>query len=266
MLSMVNLEAWVRSIHCLGGPAGWLFCKLKRLQSKEIAQMVLAYLIVLAIFATPIVGVRVFLSRGITATSSLIVLVGLGLAIALAFRVHRKNTGDRKIPIGTEEVRTRKISLYESQGETAIYIDAEINDEGTFVLSGQDVGKAPEEFWGDSDYEYWIVINKTHKDRLRHALTNREFDVPMASWWKVMFPLFRTVFENLPIDQEKFAQFLKSEEIPFEEKFGVIENEHKDEVVMALMQRAFGNKPRADREFLEFLKLNRIPYEFDSWI
>ena len=156
--------------------------------------------------------------------------------------------------------------LYESQGETAIYIDAEINDEGTFVLSGQDVGKAPEEYWGDSDYEYWIVINKTHKDRLRHALTNREFDVPMASWWKVMFPLFRTVFENLPIDQEKFAQFLKSEEIPFEEKFGVIENEHKDEVVMALMQRAFGNKPRADREFLEFLKLNRIPYEFDSWV
>lgn len=259
--------------------------KLKRLKPKETAQMLLAYLIVVSIFAAPIVGVRVFLSLGAPAISLLIICVSLGLVIVVAFRVYRRRTGDGKAPTGTEDVRARKISLYESRGETSIYIDAEIDREGTFILSGQDVGKSPEEFRGDTDYEYWIVlsklpeefwdgtdyeywivVSKEHKDHLRHALTEREFDIPMASWWKVMFPLFRTVFENLPIDTEKFAQFLKSEEIPFEEKSGVIENEHKDVLVIALMQRAFGGKPRANREFLEFLSLNRIPYGFDPRI
>lgn len=263
-------------------PRAGLFVKLKRLKPKETAQMLLAYLIVVSIFATPIVGVRVFLSLGTYAILLLIICVSLGLVIVVAFRIYRKNTGDAKIPTDTEEVRARKIALYGSRGETSVFIYAEIDREGTFILSGQDVGKSPEQFWGDTDYEYWIVlsklpeefwndtdyeycivISKEHKDRLRHALTEREFEIPMASWWKAMFPLFRTVYEGLAIEKEKFAQFLRSEEIPFEEKSGVIENDYKGEVVIALMQRAFGGKLRANRKFLEFLSLNRIPYRFD---
>ncbi len=49
---------------------------------------------------------------------------------------------------------SRRVQLCEVRGETSVYIDAEINDQGSLVVSGQDVGKMPEEYWGDSDYEY----------------------------------------------------------------------------------------------------------------
>jgi hypothetical protein len=67
------------------------------------------------------------------------------------------------------------IRLYEKRGETSIFIDAEINDKGSVVLSGQDLGKAPEEFWGDSDYEYWIIVDQQQKDHLLLSLIKDKF-------------------------------------------------------------------------------------------
>jgi len=58
----------------------------------------------------------------------------------------------------------RRIKLYESEGKTSIYIDAEIRGNGDLQLSGQDVGEGPREFFGDSDYEYWLTVSKEHKD------------------------------------------------------------------------------------------------------
>ena len=58
----------------------------------------------------------------------------------------------------------RRIKLYESKGETSIYIDAEVKGNGDLQLSGQDVGEAPSMFYGDSDYEYWLTVSKEHKD------------------------------------------------------------------------------------------------------
>ena len=58
----------------------------------------------------------------------------------------------------------RRIKLYESEGKTSIYIDAEIRGNGDLQLSGQDVGEGPREFLGDSDYEYWLTVSKEHKD------------------------------------------------------------------------------------------------------
>jgi len=58
----------------------------------------------------------------------------------------------------------RRIKLYESRGETSIFIDAEIKGTGDLQLSGQDVGEAPRKFYGDSDYEYWLTVSKEYKD------------------------------------------------------------------------------------------------------
>ena len=58
----------------------------------------------------------------------------------------------------------RRIELYESSGKTSIYIDAEIKGTGDLQLSGQDVGEGPREFFGDSDYEYWLTVSKEYKD------------------------------------------------------------------------------------------------------
>ena len=68
-----------------------------------------------------------------------------------------------------------RIRLYEERGETSIFIDVEINDKGSIVLSGQDLGKVPEEFWGDSDYEYWIVVDQKQKDNLLLSLIKDKF-------------------------------------------------------------------------------------------
>jgi hypothetical protein len=68
-----------------------------------------------------------------------------------------------------------KVQLYEYQGETSVNIDAEITDSGDLLLSGQDVGKAPEEFWGDADYEYWVLVPAEHKDRVLMALMEKVY-------------------------------------------------------------------------------------------
>jgi len=65
------------------------------------------------------------------------------------------------------------LRLVDIQGATRTWIDVEINGEGDLIFSGQDVGDAPEEFWGDSDYEYWLHISAADKDRVLLALIQK---------------------------------------------------------------------------------------------
>lgn len=67
----------------------------------------------------------------------------------------------------------RRIKLYESRGKTSIFINAEIKQNGDLQLSGQDVGEAPKEYWGDSDYEYWLTVPGEHKDDVLLLLIER---------------------------------------------------------------------------------------------
>ena len=53
------------------------------------------------------------------------------------------------------------VRLLAEEGETSRYIDARIDESGSFVMETQDIGKAPEEFWGDSDYEFWAIVKPT---------------------------------------------------------------------------------------------------------
>lgn len=62
------------------------------------------------------------------------------------------------------------IELCALSGETSTYIEAEILENGDLRVSGQDIGKAPQEHFGDSDYEYWLTVPGEHKDRLLLAL------------------------------------------------------------------------------------------------
>jgi len=64
----------------------------------------------------------------------------------------------------------KKVKLVARLGETSVFIDAEINEEGNLVLSGQDIGKAPKDWFGDSDYEYWLVAAASDKDHVLSIL------------------------------------------------------------------------------------------------
>jgi hypothetical protein len=67
------------------------------------------------------------------------------------------------------------VQLYEYRGSTSTFIDAEINESWDLVISGQDVGEAPRVMWGDSDYEWWVVVKAEHKDKVLLALIEQVF-------------------------------------------------------------------------------------------
>ena len=53
----------------------------------------------------------------------------------------------------------QEVSLCElKRPRISIYVTASLLDDGELIISGQDLGEATEEFWGDSDYEYWLTI------------------------------------------------------------------------------------------------------------
>jgi hypothetical protein len=91
---------------------------------------------------------------------------------------------------------SESVCLYKKRGDTSIYIDAQITDAGNLQISGQDVGKAPEEFWGDTDYEYWVTVGSEHKDSVLLALIER-------------------LFAGHPSAHSQFMEFLKSKGIPY---------------------------------------------------
>ena len=65
--------------------------------------------------------------------------------------------------------------IYEHRGDTSIFIDVEIDENGSVVFSGQDVGEAPMKFYGDSDYEYWYIVPPDQKDNLLLSLIEKVF-------------------------------------------------------------------------------------------
>jgi hypothetical protein len=67
----------------------------------------------------------------------------------------------------------RRIKLYEHRGKTCTCIDAEIKQNGDLQLSGQDVGEAPKKFWGDSDYEYCLAVQREYKDQVLLVLIEK---------------------------------------------------------------------------------------------
>jgi hypothetical protein len=68
-----------------------------------------------------------------------------------------------------------RIKLVNQGGATSIHIDVRIKENGDLLFSGQDIGKAPEEIFGDLDYEYWLTVPAGEKDRLLLALIEKHY-------------------------------------------------------------------------------------------
>ena len=63
------------------------------------------------------------------------------------------------------------VRLIEKETEAiSISLNAQVNPDGSLVLSGQDLGQYVEEFWGDLDYEYFIIIPRDQKPVLLRRL------------------------------------------------------------------------------------------------
>ena len=124
----------------------------------------------------------------------------------------------------TNQPRRRRLNvkLYEGGGVTSRFVEAEINDNGDLVISGQDVGKAPLEFWGDSDYEYWLKVISENKDKLLKALIEycekHSMPIPAKSRNKDrdLLAIIKLIFGGRSTAFEKFQRFLKRQDIPAE--------------------------------------------------
>ena len=46
-----------------------------------------------------------------------------------------------------------------------VYLSALVDERG-LVIEGQDLGRAVASVWGDSDYEYWLTVDRKHLDRV----------------------------------------------------------------------------------------------------
>ena len=138
--------------------------------------------------------------------------------------------------------KTKKIQLFEEQGETSRYIDAEINKDGDLVIFGQDIGKAPREYWGDSDYEFWVHVAAKYKG-----------------------DVFRVLLEKLNHDnievEDDFRDFMRSRRILWVH----LPTNHKDDVLLMLIKKLYADNPKTVDDFRDYMKSQGIPAEFDSW-
>ena len=66
-----------------------------------------------------------------------------------------------------------RVVLVNQGGSTSIHIDARIDEDGNLLLSGQDIGEAPEQIIGKDEYEYWLTVPAAEKDRLLLALIEK---------------------------------------------------------------------------------------------
>lgn len=123
-------------------------------------------------------------------------------------------------------IRNYAVKLHENTGETSSYIEAQIKSNGDLVLSGQDCGKAPLEFWGELDYEYWLTVLSAHKARVLKALIEHCKETGAAA-------------SSLSGNQDK--------------------------AILELLQQLYGGHPSAFEEIHELLKANDIPAQFFSY-
>ena len=130
---------------------------------------------------------------------------------------------------GASQSEAKKVKLYEEKGETSRYIDAEITKDGDLIMTGQDIGKLPQEYWGDSDYEFWVHVLAKHKDDIHRVLL------------------------------EKFHSDNPNVVNQFEDLKSI------DNVILALLQKLYAGNPKAVDQFKDFMRSQGIPAEFDSW-
>lgn len=72
-------------------------------------------------------------------------------------------------------------TLYdEEHGATRVILRAERNQDGAFVISGQDLGDLPQKMFGDADYEYWYTFDSDQEQVLVSTVRRLLVDVGLA--------------------------------------------------------------------------------------
>ncbi len=112
-----------------------------------------------------------------------------------------------------------KVELVHIEGPTSIFITAEITNGGDLLLSGQDVGDAPLQIYGDLDYEYWLRIRAADKEKALLALIELsrqrklEQEIPEFSIDQKLIFLLEKVYSGNPSVISELSDYLKRQGI-----------------------------------------------------
>lgn len=81
-----------------------------------------------------------------------------------------------------------EVLLRERQTESSYSsLKARIESDGDLVLEGYDAGENVMDFFGDDDYEFFLIVKKEHKDAVLLYLIKDQFtsDVEFRKWLDV---------------------------------------------------------------------------------
>jgi len=131
--------------------------------------------------------------------------------------------------------------------KVSVFLEAYIDADGTLILSGQDIGSAVEEYWGDSHYEYFLHEKKADKEKIPLLLVKERFT-----------------------DMPDFLKWLSEKGIPGGPGWGKSDFEtyldgkadYKDTVLLWLLKERFSTMS----DFMTWLNEKNIPKEFGSWV
>jgi hypothetical protein len=94
--------------------------------------------------------------------------------------------------------RNDSIKLFDGKaGQVHSVAGARIEDDGALTVWTSDIGEYVEQFWGDTDYEYWVTVSPQHKDLLILALLEKCYtgDAEVVADFKELLETKRIAFE-----------------------------------------------------------------------
>jgi hypothetical protein len=153
----------------------------------------------------------------------------------------------------------RRLPLYHQTGATKVWIDVYVRNTGDIVVDGQDIGEAPEHYWGDSEYEYWSTVAAKDADGLLTALlrdgappafdrllegltaTKTYTDIDLTPLWDRVSPA--AVAAVVPLDCKE-----------------------REKLILALIKDRFDADPGAVSRFQDFCRDHDVMVNFNSWV
>jgi hypothetical protein len=100
------------------------------------------------------------------------------------------------------------------------HAEAYINEGGDLVVEVQDFGQQLEQLFGDTDYEWWVIVRASQKQRLVRSLLEQHGHTPpdedTSERDALLLSLIERQFGGRPSAPSDLRKWLTETEVPYE--------------------------------------------------